>query len=408
MPNKEKFKPNAEAPSEIPNEASASSGFDPVEELEKIKKLPRGEKKAAVEAYKENLLQQREELTGIETNLIQVFLENPDLDEASLHELFEKDAAHGHLSHTQKEIINDVIPEVVERRKFIRDLRAQFPDDRDLFFHLFGFQPKKDIKISLAALSLEVEINDIKDSAAITQGAFLEKRKPTREEIEYAQYVGAKALATTLVDGPDRLVIVINHSAEARKAMEEADDKSFSNESIVAHEEQHILNNFFNATRLKKYLGEKNLGSATELLEPKKELELYMHLFRKYSAEWDYKNEALAYYKMGAPLDLIAKEVFDPKGGGYPVWVYKRSFSKFIGKEANRKAWKPFVKEEFKEIFEAELKNIESNAIEAMRMLESTGKSRAEIILLLANEPFSGWKKFAARYLEGASKKSTK
>jgi hypothetical protein len=382
-----------------PEPQAAIQGFNPGVELERIKKLPHSEKREELELYKEKLFSQKEEVAEIEQQLFDELQKNPDAGEAHFAAIVEKH--RGKLSSLQKDIFQDAIREAVVRRAAIRELRQKFSDSRELFHHLFGFYPNGRIRISLRALNFRIVVDDLWNAATIIQDAFLERRRPTKQELQETEIIGGKALDVRLAGLPDHSVVVINNSPELKEAIAES-GTGWSQNQLIDHEEQHIANIFFAASRLKKYFAEK-IQNPDAILSVKEWIALYFKTGRRYTAEWDCKNEILALLRMGSCPDFIKEALYLPDYSPARYrsvilgWIRRNVKTKY-GKEIYEEN-KRFIESSFQEVFGKQLRRIITDGLEAVRMLEQSGIAKNKILLLLVNEPFANWKKFATRYL---------
>lgn len=385
----------------------AAATFDPAAELERIKTLHGPERKAALEEYKEKLFAQKEDIAAIESRLIETFKTNPEVSAEALLETVAREMADARLSPLQKEIFTDAAGEAVRRHGALKELAERFPDHRELFHYLFGFYPSGRFRTSLEALNFRVVMDELPDAARVIADAFLEHRAPTKQELEETEAIGGKALTFTFADLPDHSAVAINNSPELKEAIEEA-GTGWTQKKLVEHEEQHIWNTFFAATRLKKYFGEE-IRNADEVLTPDEWIESYFCAARKYTAEWEYKNEILAFLKMGSAPEFIKEELELP---GYSPACYQRLITEWlkddIAKDYGADAYdknKRAIVTTFQKTFGDELRQIVGSGLEAIAMLETAGIPRTELTLLLANEPLAGWKKFSTRYLAEKKKR---
>lgn len=129
--------------------------------------------------------------------------------------------------------------------------------------------------------------------------------------------------------------------------------------------------------------------------------EIATQILRKTEADWEYKNEMLAFYRMGATPQEIEENLMGT-GTAYGTRHYVKETLKFFKQhlgdafeihrtEAERAAEKVMV---------LQLKQIQRAALSAIEMLETAKIPRSRIISLLQNEPFAHWRTFARKYLE--------
>lgn len=373
--------------------------FDPIFELEKIKQLPREERRRAIDVYKEKLMSQKEELADAEEALLAKFRQNPDKPKEYFLDLVSQQVVDSSFSEAQRALIFDTASEMVERRIFIKDFRKSFPKNLLIFKELFKFIPSGDIKVELGPLDLVVKIYNLSDFARISEGGFLEHRKATKEEQEKCIDTGGKTLSACFVEGLNHSVVIMNMSEELKEMLEDSGIK-WSYRDALDHEEQHALNWFLTEKKVAKYLGSypfsveqvKELDS--EVIEP------ILCFIRKYEAERDFKNEVLAFINGGANLDQIEEMLIDQEGS------YSSRHYTIIAKEVIRKSLKPGLSEKNTAEFDAlaervlgvELLQIQKRALKALRELSESGVPLRRMVSLLQGEALTSWPNFARRY----------
>lgn len=381
--------------------SAPKEAFDPLLELEKIRRLPKEEKRQAVEIYKEKLMAQKEGIAELEEFFMEKFHEKPDAGDKYFLSLLETTKEKYNLSDIQYSIFRDTIREMVKRRSDIKNLRKKFRDNRRLFKELFGFRPQGEIKIGLGPLNFRIEIKNILDFATISENAFLRGRGATNEDVDEALITYGKTL-TPLLEWLDRGVVIINTSEEAREEAESAGMKKPSYQKVLAHEEQHIFNAFLADQKLDKYFGREPDFNPPEKEKWREWLELMMRVIRKYGAEWNFKNEALAFLRGGDSVEKIKKILLDEKGhyeSSYFVNKARISAKKFLAREED-KDLEIFIDELVEKVMIPELQQIKKRALDAVDNLLNSGTPRDKVISLLQNEPLLSWPNFARRYLK--------
>lgn len=388
------------APEKI-KDSAVKEAFDPLFELEKIKQLPKEERKQAIEDYKEKLMAQKEGIADLENFLMEKFYEKPDAGDDYFLSLLEDERRKYGLSDIQYSIFRDTIREITKRRSDIKNLRKKFPDARRLFKELFGFKPQGDIKIGLGPLNLRIEIKNIHDFATISEDAFLRGRGATNEDVEEALITFGKTL-TPLLSWLDRGVIIINISEEAKEEADNAGMKKPSYKKVLAHEEQHVFNAFLADQKIDKYFGHEPDFNPPEEEKWPEWLELTLRTIRKYGAEWNFKNEALAFLRGGTNIEKIKKILLDEKGHYESSYFAKKAIVaayKYRPTKEDKESGK-FINEIVKRIMITELQKIQREALDAADQLEKSGMPRDKIISFLQNEPLTSWPNFARKYLK--------
>src|SRR3989304_774097 len=370
--------------------------FDPLREFEKLKQTPKKERRHAVGAFKERLMAQREESAMAEDELLAVFRKNPDDSNANiLSSVNKRIAGHG-LSEAEQKFYRDTAEEMIARRILLKKIRKENPENRQLFKKLFGFSPAGAIRIEVGPLNLRVIIETLNDFARIRGGGYLKNRPSTKREREDAVFIGGHTLNSTHVPGLDHAVILINRSEQTKEIMEEA-DVNMSYRGILAHEEQHVVNEFITEKKIAAYLGGiahlEAGGTDGELIKAA------LLLTRKYEIEWKFKNEVLAFVRGGTRFDDIKEQLLDDRGAystDYCFAVVRRGLKRALGDSFAGQ--KDLIELLIKKILGSELRRIKKRALDAVEALWKQGLSREHIVSLLQSEPLFRWPNFARRY----------
>lgn len=370
--------------------------FDPIFELEKLKQLPREERRRAVDIYKEKLMSQKEGLAEIEELLLREFHENPDKSKEEFFNLIDKHTSNHSFSEAQRALIFDTAGEMIERRKFVKDFCDSFSDNRSIFKKLFGFTPSGSVRIEAHSLNIVVKIYNLGDFAKVSAGGFLEHRKATKGEREEELLTGGRTI-TPFVKGLEHSVVIINLSIETKEAINDAGIK-WSYRDVLAHEEQHVFNWFLTERKILKYLDNNPLSLETAE-ERKDTIETLLYFIRKYEAEWDFKNEVLAFLRGGATIDQIEEMLTDQKGfysSRHYLSITKKALKKSLGKEFEKQ--RSEIDLLIKKVLSTELLQIQKKALDALRELSENGVPPQRIISLLQGESLTSWPNFAWRY----------
>lgn len=375
----------------------SEESFDPIFELEKLKQLPREERRRAIDIYKEKLMSQKEELAEVEGLLLREFRENPDKSKERFFNLIDKHVSSHSFSEAQRALIFDTAGEMIERRKFIKDFRESFPNNRSIFKELFGFMPSGSVRIEVSPLSLTVKMYNLSDFSRVSEGGFLEHRKATQEEREEDLFTGGRTLTSCFVEGLDHSVVIMNLSAETKEALGDAGIE-WSYRNALAHEEQHVFNWFLTERKISKYLDDNSLSLETAE-ERSDTVENLLYFMRKYEAEWDFKNEVLAFLRGGATLDQVEEMLSDQQGAyssRHYLSIAKKALKKSLGPEFEKQ--RSEIDLLIKKVLSTELLQIQKRALDALRGLSENGVLPQRMILLLQGEPLTSWPNFARRY----------
>lgn len=360
--------------------------FRPRRELHDIKSFPRSEKKQKLEEFKEKLAYQKEGLAEMQEIMMLKIRENPDVSKEELMKEAEYFADEFGFNEWQRTVAETVIDAYLQKHKSVRENRAAYPDDKDIFRKVFGKMPEGKIEVIEGPITLYFRCYDIRDFSGIRGGKFYFGEKITDEDIiknKTIKGVTAYSLVKDLVG----TIIVENFSKPA-------DDSA---ETLV-HEEEHILQELFAGVVEET---EKEFDFFTAFLEAQskeqKEI-LFARYFRSLLKESEKRaqGEILAYFK---EKDVSAEKIFErliepeEEGGAYD---YRYRLKTELNEWINEKEFKPFADKAFNEVFEIEYPNLLIAAIEAFENLKKYYNTE-KAVEILRNEPLANWKKAAMR-----------
>lgn len=376
-------------------EERAMEIFDPKEEMKKIKKLPREEKREALAEYKEKLARQKEGLAGLQDRLISVIRKNPDISHQDFTEIIEKEGKELKLTEGQKFIARTFFSSYELKHGEIKKIRADYPDDVQLFKKLFGKEPKGKIEVIEGPIMLYFRCFNPEDYAPIDSGAFIENRELTKEEWEVANKSGAITVIKSLVPGLESSLVAENTQEippESRK-------------KIFIHEEQHVIKHFFREALIRAEIEEE-----LPPFETNDEARLFSErLFRYWreGAEHLVKDEILAYMKSGENSDFTFEKLTktaEQKGlYDFLQEIREKDVPKFINKNSE---YKEIFAKAAKTVLEDEYKALIKRGIIFYKFLVTRmGYFPDRAISLLMTEPLIKWPKVVRRLYDEQSKK---
>lgn len=369
-------------------EERAMEIFDPEEELAKIKKLPREEKREALAEYKEKLARQKEGLAGLQARLISVVSENPDISRQEFEEIFAEESKKLKLTKNQRTICREVFDNYqIEHRK-VKKIRAEYPDDIELFKKLFHKEPKGEIEVFEEPTTLYFRCYNIEDFTLINTEAFLDNRLITEKELEAANFSAAVTFTTFLEPMLEVSVIAEN----ARRVPLER------REEILIHEKQHAIKSLFRELAIRSGIENGQYEFNTE-----EDIRLFSErLFRSWreNAEQHAKDEILAYMKSGEDPNWTLNELTRTDEGhsyDYLRTVRERDVPNFMNQSKNPK-FKEAIAQAAKTVFENEYKALIKRGIISYKVLvRRMGYFPDRAIALLMTEPLIKWPKVVRR-----------
>ena len=389
--------------------------FDPEEEVKKIKKLSRGNKKAAIAEFKNKWTYQKEGLAITQEIIIKAIRKNPDASPDELYDYMIKVAELFGFTEKQKDLAKSVLKKYAEKHKFIKETRRQFPDDIDLFEDFFGRKPSGKIEVLEGPISICFRVYNQKDFAYLYSGAFLKRRSPTKKEIEESDDSGGFMIEELKV--PRFKGVVFIESVDVKSDFVE------DSKDIFNHEEQHIINflfekEFMNTPEYKDEVAK--ILARLKMAEKDNERELVIKQYFSYirkKFENLARNEIIAYLtEEGNGFDdyfleevILNLTALRKDGGIYDYYfnehdIIRKYVFKDIVKIIGRK-FMPSIRLIANEVFVDEYKNIIREAVNSLELLHDKKYSKEQIIALMQKEPLRKWRRVVGRLLAAENTK---
>ncbi|MEK7580136.1 MAG: hypothetical protein AAB465_00775 [Patescibacteria group bacterium] len=378
--------------------------FDPILELQNIKKLPKNEQTEAFQEYKEKLIEQKENLAKMQEAIVALIRFNPD---RSLDELIEKAQQFGDkfgFSEEQMETIKSNLRQYSKRHNLVKELRQRFPKDNELFKTLFGREPKGRIEIIAGPITLYFRCHDIDDYIYLFTYGFLKERELDAEKIEFVKQTNAAKLIFLIktkvgdqeIASPD-LVIIENASAEHEFTEEK--------QKTLLHEEQHAINSLLFPLRYNTSFPYLDLIEAKTKIEKELAFKRYFRFLRE---RYDNraKDELLAYFKSGRAVEDILETLtcVSEEGGRYDYFdkdMQKQLVEQiFKGSIEQTPELKQIINDMVQEIFVREYRQTIKSGLNAFVSLRERGYSLEQTIALFQQEPLTKWPKLAKRFMD--------
>lgn len=377
--------------------------FDPIVELQNIKKLPKDERPEAFQEYKKKLIEQKENLAKMQEALIALIRFNPD---RPLEELITKAQQLGEkfvFSEEQMETIKSKLKQYSTRHSLVKELRQRFPEDNELFKFLFGREPKGRIEIIVGPITLYFRCHDINDYAYLYTQSFLKKEEPTIEQISLVSGSGGAKLTfniETKIKNQDltspHLIIIENASLG-----HEFTDKQ---KGILVHEEQHAINTLLFPSEYNTYFSYLDLVEAKTKIEKEQALRRYFRFLRE-DYDSHVKDEIIAYLKQGGSAEHIFELLIRAKeeGGRYDYFPKDKQKDLteqiFKGSLEQSPELKQMIEDVVQDIFVKEYQQIIKDGLSALVSLRDMGYSSEQAIALFQQESLTKWPKLAKKFM---------
>ncbi len=203
--------------------------FSPKEELEKIKKLPRDQKKESLLVFKENFERQRQALATLRIFIERSIEFNPDTPKEKLMEIIEWFDTNYGFDNSQRKIIEQIIDEYYRHRQAVLKIRKRFPDDYELVNFLTGvnLEGEEPLEVSVGPITIEIETD------AFTAGRLYERSEKPIPGFYWAGFASQSSGRKPI------FYIVINRDEEIRRTRYPNDP---SGEKTRKHERTHQIN----------------------------------------------------------------------------------------------------------------------------------------------------------------------
>ena len=346
--------------------------FAPKAELNKIKKLPHGEKREALDGYKEKLARQSEALASCRDFIERLILLNNDTSKEKLLGWFDRFGAHYGFSEGEKKIADDLIGKYFIYRKRALDIRRGLPNNLDLVQQVTGVRlgDDSDVSVEVGLMSVDITANAIDGQKIYNKSPEVPDRL---EDYGFADYSQHKAPI---------FYVVIN------KDMPEA--------TTITHEHEHIKNVILQG------IFDKQIGEVID-----------REFSKQYEASRDEKLKRIlleSYFglKLEQGLRQTKDEIFAIKKEGNPDPDYEdlflvkdeeTNYDYFSEvRDAEDRKDDALWQELAQEFFVKKYKEILIGALTAFNSMESIYQ-RDGIIAMLADKPMTRWPSAARRLL---------
>lgn len=371
--------------------------FSPEDELKKILKAPKLERKKLLREYKEKLIYQKEGLAVIQKEIIAKIRDNPDATLSELYEMVKDFASKYGLSSEQKMIARNLLFEYNKKHSFVRMEREKYPNDADLFTVVFGRPPKGEIEIIQGPITLYFRCKDPEDYALIHSGAFMSLKTPSEEQIKEASMSGGVSTSGALIPGLRNSIIAENSSVvhgDYRK--------------ILDHEEQHAIKKLF-GDKISMRMPWARIVYAENDEERLLAVRDYIRTEREFQADEKARDEILAYfvgsgYKKDKIIDILTTTKEDHGLYDYLSGKNQALIDLFTNKFGVE--FEATIKKEIERVFVTEYKELIKKGTEAFETLNEIGYSKEQVMAILIHEPLSRWEKVVKRIKDNYRAKS--
>lgn len=362
--------------------------FNPEIELQKIRRMPRGdEKELALVEFKKLLSEQRAGITQLShdvQSVLQKLLVYPDREDQifiEARDMIEKQSQLYKLPSEVNQEIKDMLSAFADKHHSVAETIRKYPDPRKLFKFLYGSAPEGKIELRQGVISLSFICYDIHDYAKIYKGGF--RGKVDSSDIEVSGKTGGVFLggAPYFSSHLRGTLIGVNFSTPSYA------------ETTLIHEEQHAMNRILRNTLSQRYF-EVSLYDASNTLEA---LSLVKNRCRRevLEATQRAKDEIVAYLFDGSSVDRTINKLISSDLYRY---FDKESILENIEKGleySSASLNNNLILEEARKIFEDEYVTLIKEGAHSFRELRWKGYSSQAIAGILMPLELWRWRKIA-------------
>ncbi len=360
--------------------------FDPKNELDRIRNIPKNERKDFIEKYKVKLRQQRIGLAKCRRFIERSIEFNNEIPRDDLDSIFTKFKDKFGFCGNQEEIIKSLLDNFYLQRQIVIEAREKWSDNLELIRNLtqvdFNKSDLKSLDVSVGPMSIDIKTN------GFNCGRIYEHAEEPSVKFKYGGFAAQSSHEVPIY------YTVIKNDLLFRML--------YDAPGVVTHEHEHEKNKLFEHIFFKKISEQEEQGLWVEY-EEEEDIELKKIKLENYIIpQIEYalnraKDEITAFLTERSPLVLqsdLANFFFkDGYGGAYDYLQFLRDFEPKKDDELYQNT--------LRELFENKYKKIISNAVESFRLFRKKRKMDSqELIALLTDKSLAEWPKTINRLLE--------
>ncbi len=371
------------------------------DELWNIKGAPKEYRELLMHRLKERLNRRIEGIAEIQDAVMSAIRKNPEIPKEDLVKAIKNSGSRYGMTNEQKELAEHLVDLYELKHARVREIREEYPNDRDLFRVLFGKNPAGKIEIVEGPMTLYVRCADIDDYALIHSQKFLKGETVQAADREIAGKSTGSHISTSLISGLEGTITAENSGPAGFM------EKGFiDSENTHRHEEQHAVWEIFNH-EIEMLLIDERLENAAAT-DVEKELALKNLLkFGRQGIDYRTSNEILAYCIGGRdPGEIYASltqraaegglyEYFDDRERSETKQWVRKSLPNKLGKTPED--FEKLLDKAVEEVYVDEYRKLIKSGIESFEKLVAWGYSKEKAVSVLIHEPLSRWAKVVNR-----------
>lgn len=384
-------------PEESPEEdapIAAGEEFDPREGLALIRYASRSSRPIYASAFREMFTYQKEGVAKLQEKILALLQENPSAPLSELCEVFDELGDKYGLSPEQRSFGRSLLINYAERQVQINQARLKYPDNADLYRHLFCESPKGKVEISVGPGTLFVQCDDPSDYALIYSQKFLEGQPVLEQDITAARTTGGVSIPGALQQEFEGAIIAENRNSHHTPEI---------SNTIRTHEQQHALKRLFGYAYVRTNTIDRLLTSTTPE-DDRRIIRSYVEHWRERMAEDRARDEILAYFKDGTSAADTYQYLVKTDG----PYNYLEGRKELVADAVERmqEIFKPgnsvpndAVLKMIDDILGKEYRQVVLKACAIPMILRDNGYTTDQTIALLTQEPLGKWERVAKRLL---------
>ena len=361
--------------------------FSPEAELDRIKSLPKEQRREALAGFKENLARQRKAWANCRLFIERSIEFYDEIPREGLMEIVEKFGAYYGFTEEQKLSARELIDQYYKHHQKVREMRQKFPNNADLVKELTGlnFDTPEEFDVSVGPMTIDIETNEING------GRLYENSENPVIGYSFGAFASQSA-------GNDPTYYIVLNNDWRKRAKGYGDP---SGKQMRQHEYEHQKHKLFRAVFEKDLIGdfERDYMWRNYIQEQdpeRKKITLEDFFRREQEVGLDRaKDEITAYLAGGRRLEMLLVQLVDlffNKQGNYDYLAYLRDYAPMKTDQLFQEVSEKILVQEYRSIIE--------KAVKSLGELINKGKySSKEAIALLTDKSLSDWPKTIERLL---------
>lgn len=364
--------------------------FSPAEELLKIRKAPKNEKRELLSVFKENLMRQREALANCRVFIERSIEFNHDVSGPNLVRIIQNFRKEYGFTDEQRQIAGQLIYEYYENRQKVLEIRKFFPDDTVLVKELTGVQFSKTDKLNVTVGPMTIDIS----TQGFNAGRIYEKADSSVIDFKHGGF------ASQSHDADRVFYIVLNEDKDMRKLLNDP-----TGTRVRQHEHEHQKNKLFRAV-FEHTLSEQEIDCLwrdyeIEGDEKYKRTFLENYFYAEREQAWEHAKDEITASLQNKSLSQLQQDLdwmfLRQVDNSYDYLAFLRDFEAKKDDVLYQETSQKILVEEYKS-------TIEKAVTSFADLVNKGGYSIQEAIALLMDKSLSHWPKTIQRLLEHKEK----